>query len=170
MNFGPTGSLRDPKNIYKNIINWWLHQITVTCWTFGRGSTNQFHTGVDRGRFRKCRDNSSCFRDNVSSTAQQQFPERDPRHNFLRLGGNLDRGHPHGQLSRDRSKRWLYIYRALYTHSWTHLLHCNFHWLSGTHLTHSCLLFYWVDFAQVKVQYFYRLRWSSHIDWTSGGV
>ena len=63
-----------------------------------------------------------------------------------------------------------YIYRALYTHSWTHLLHCNFHWLSGTHLTHSCLLFYWVDFAQVKVQYFYRLRWSSHIDWTSGGV
>lgn len=31
----------------------------------------------------KCRDNSSCFRENVSSTAQQQFPERDPRQNFL---------------------------------------------------------------------------------------
>lgn len=31
----------------------------------------------------KCRDNSSCFRENVSSTAQQQFPERDPRNNFL---------------------------------------------------------------------------------------
>ena len=53
-------------------------------------NVNQFHFwGLFRGRFRKCRDNSSCFRENVSSTAQQQFPERDPRNNFLRLGGNL---------------------------------------------------------------------------------